>query len=50
MFVNPGTLFIPLTPCSGDKIIALHALKSQHADDAAKNTDADAIQDTYTEK
>ena len=56
MFVNPGTLFIPLTPCSGDKIIALHALKSQHADDAAKSTDADAgadanvIQDTYTEK
>lgn len=50
MFVNPGTLFIPLTPCSGDKIVALHALKSQHADDAAKSTDADAIQDTYTEK
>ena len=50
MFVNPGTLFIPLTPCSGDKITALHALKSQHADDAAKSTDADAIQDTYTEK
>src|SRR5699024_6798588 len=52
MFVNPGTLFIPLTPCSGDKITALHALKSQHADDVAKSTDADtsAIQDTYTEK
>ena len=54
MFVNPGTLFIPLTPCSGDKIIALHALKSQHADDATKSTDVDAgadtIQDTYTEK
>ena len=54
MFVNPGTLFIPLTPCSGDKIIALHTLKSQHADDAAKSTDVDAgadtIQDTYTEK
>ena len=50
MFVNPGTLFIPLTPCSGDKIIALHTLKSQHADDAAKSTDADAIQNTYTEK
>lgn len=50
MFVNPGTLFIPLTPCSRDSIVALHALKSQHADDAAKSTDADAIQDTYTEK
>ena len=50
MFVNPGTLFIPLTPCSRDKIVALHTLKSQHADDAAKSTDADAIQDTYTEK
>ena len=50
MFDNPGTLFIPLTPCSEDKITALHALKSQHADDAAKSTDADAIQDTYTEK
>ena len=54
MFVNPGTLFIPLTPCSRDKITALHALKSQHADDTAKSTDVDAgadtIQDTYTEK
>lgn len=66
MFVNPGTLFIPLTPCSGASIIALHTLKAQHSKNTTENTDAntdtaasentdteadaDTNQDTYAEQ
>lgn len=49
MFVNPGTLFIPLTPCSSASIIALHTLKAQHSKNTTENTDTETSADTDTE-
>lgn len=41
MFINPGTIFVPLTPCSQQQIVDLHRIT-----EAANNTESDTAQFT----
>lgn len=38
MFINPGTIFVPLTPCSQQQIVALHNMNTQSDNTAPNNT------------
>lgn len=43
MFINPGTIFVPLTPCSQQQIVALHHItKTTQPDSTAFTAWADA--------